>query len=141
MLRLGYRPHLTLAVYDVLDEAATKRVLDALCGTTASWTGRLVGADCFAGASAVLWARPAADPLLARLHKQLVSAIAAPCHRHYLPENWVPHCTLADDLTSTALASAQEMFGAGELAMPLRYEAIELVRFPPAEVRATWRLE
>lgn len=140
MIRLGYRPHLTLAVYDALDEIVTKRVLDHLCGETTSWTGGLVGVDSFAAPGAVLWARPAADHLLTRLQARVVSAIAAPCHRHYLPENWVPHCTLADDLASTALASAREMFGKGELAMPLRYEAIELVRFPPVDVRASWPL-
>ena len=140
MIRLGYRPHLTLAVYDALDEVVAQRVLGELCDGLDAWAGRFIGVDSFATPGAVLWARPAADRRLARLQARLVSAIADPCHRHYLPENWVPHCTLADDLTAATLASARQLFADGELAMPLRYEAIELVRFPPVDVRASWSL-
>lgn len=138
MPRLGYRPHVTLAVFDALDEAAAGTALAAIAATQQSWSSALAGLGAFEAPRSVLWARPAVDASLASLQAKVVASLASPCHPHYRPDAWVPHCTLADGLSSVSLAHARELVADADVAGSVRYASLELVRFPPVDVRARW---
>lgn len=138
MPRLGYRPHVTLAVFDALDETAADAALAALAATQQPWSGAFVGIGAFEAPRPVLWARPAVDTRLVALQAKVVAALAMPCHPHYGPDVWVPHCTLADGLSAAALTLARELVADADVAGPVRYASLELVRFPPVDIRARW---
>ena len=95
-LRLGYPPHITLAVWP--DEAPVGLLAAAVGRFGAEWDAlpvALAGFGVFPGAPAVVWAVPVAtETLLARQTALVAAVTGAPCHEHYRPGRWVPHVTL-----------------------------------------------
>ncbi len=95
-LRLGYPPHVTLAVWP--EEAPVEPLAAAVGRFGAEWGAlpvALAGFGVFPGAPAVLWAAPVVTGALLARHAALVAAVPdTPCHPHYQPGRWMLHVTL-----------------------------------------------
>ena len=133
-LRLGYPPHVTLAVWP--DEAPVEPLAAAVGRFGAEWDAlpvALAGFGVFPGTPAVVWAAPVATEALLARKAALVAAVPdAPCHPHHRPGDWVPHATLG---RTDALGRAMEVLAAlwrGPISG--RLHRLELVRFPPVAV-------
>jgi len=134
LLRLGYPPHVTLAVWP--DGTPAEPLEAAVERFGAEWGAMpvaLAGFGVFPGAPAVVWAAPVVTGKLLARQAALVAAVPeAPCEEHYRPGHWVPHVTLGQ---AGALGRAMDVltpFWRG--ALPGRLDRLELVRFRPIEV-------
>jgi 2'-5' RNA ligase len=141
MRALEYRPHLTFAIYDDVDEStACEAMRRAAMGQTQL---RIAFSRIrwFERSPLVLWAEPARDETLARMHASISAAIdPARCHQHYRPDAWTPHCTLgmriADARRDDAIAFAQSFEGNIEVL----FDVVDCVAFPPVRVIAERKL-
>jgi 2'-5' RNA ligase len=129
----GANPHVSLAIWDTIDPAATERALVAFATATAPVDVSFVRVDAFASSGTVFLA-PEVDGRLLEVH--------ARCHRHfagvgagawpyYAPGVWVPHCTLAQDLDAAGVDSALAISQRARLPLRGRLERAELVEFRP----------
>ena len=108
----------------VEDQARKSRGLEALC----------VGIGAFPAPARVLWAAPRVDRALLDLQAALHEALAWPGHPHYAPGSWVPHYTLAEDLTLEAFARAADRVARHWQPLTATLDRIDLVRFRPVEI-------
>lgn len=135
--RLGYAPHITLAVLP--DTADTARLLDA-ASDLARQAGPLdlsfPGVGFFPGTPAVMFLAPAPTRALLAWHDALLTRLAGETiDPHYQPGHWVPHVTLAKDLTHPAAAFA--VLDPWPLPVAARLDRLEVVRFRPVHVLAS----
>lgn len=134
MAALGYRPHLTLAIAGDADAPAAMRALEGFAAAHQAFTVPFVGIGAFLAPARVLWAAPRVDRALLDLQAALLEALAWPAHPHYAPGTWVPHCTLAEDLTEDSFARAARLVAANWQPTTATLDRIDLVRFRPVEI-------
>ncbi len=131
MVRLGYAPHVSLAV---LDDEPLRSAVDAALAILrgdADFGVQIGGAGRFEGTS-IVWLS-VEGRALAGLHRRLLGQLPVDQVRaHYRAGAWVPHVTLQmmGD-AKRALAIARERWPVGRAA---RVVGLELVRFPPIQV-------
>jgi len=134
-LRLGYAPHITLAVLpDNVAIATIETMVFELLDTWDALPLTLAGFGVFPMPPPVMWMIPVAtQPLLAR-HGALHSALAPHAvDPHYRPGAWVPHLTLSRGTRSVARAIdvASSLWGG-----PIKgwADRVDLVQFDPVDV-------
>lgn len=119
--RLGYPPHITLAMWEGETEPDRVRQL------TTGWRELVVTCPAigmFPGTPATMFI--VVTPTAALLQRQAALVRALPEHRvhpHYRPDAWMPHVTVADDLPNRSgsrlfhraggVASVRNQAGAG----------------------------
>jgi 2'-5' RNA ligase len=139
-VRLGYPPHLTLAV--VPDDSATDRLLAAARDAAGKWRPlpvTLASLGWFPGLPAALFLAPVPTAELLAAHAELLAWLAdMEVDPHYRSGHWVPHVTLAGELTDPAPAVAS--IAPASLPIEVILHTIEVVRFPPVHVLASHRL-
>ena len=133
-LRLGYPPHVTLAVWP--DKARAEALAAAVDRFAADWDASplaLAGFGVFPGAPAVVWAVPVVTgALLARQAAVVAVVPGTPCLEHYRPGHGVPHVTLGHaEAPGRALDALAPLWREPPLGRLVR---LDLVRFRPVEV-------
>ena len=135
-IRLGYRPHVTMAVF--ADDADPDRLLAAARDRATEWRAlpiKLASLGLFPGTPAVLFLAPVATTGLLAIHKELLTALAGqPVDPHYRPGHWVPHVTLAKDLIDPP--AALSALAPPPLPITAVLDSVEVVRFRPVHVLA-----
>jgi 2'-5' RNA ligase len=132
--RLGYAPHVTLAIYP--DDAPADQMGAAIERIAPGWHAlpvTLAGFGIFPGATSILWAAPVVTSELLDRHRAMQAALpGVPVHPHYRPGSWVPHVTLSGALADPgrALAALIPRWQPARLLL----SRLELVRFRPVEV-------
>jgi len=106
----GYRPHITLAVYDVADIAAYETGLVLVAAAMTLFPIHMDSLGIFPETGVVFLA-PRMSHTLFSLHRAVLQALDGPdkpsvIAEHLLPDLWVPHCTLAGRLTPQQLLTA-----------------------------------
>jgi 2'-5' RNA ligase len=136
VIRLGYVPHITLAVLP--NTASAAEVEEAAFGVADEWTPLLivlVGLGVFPGSPPVIWAAPVVTADLLTRHAELYSALARfGVHAHYEPGFWVPHVTLSKEGATSAARAIEAADSAWCGPINAMLERVELVRFRPVEV-------
>lgn len=103
-----HRPHVSLLVAEHLTPQQARVAVEPLTEAT-DVALRLGSVAVFPGRAGVLYLGVTPTRRLLRLHHELHTRLAAAgveSGRHYLPDAWVPHCTLAQGLTHDQLTSA-----------------------------------
>jgi len=135
-IRLGYVPHITLAVLP--DTVPAAEVEEAVFHVASRWTPLpvvLAGLGVFPGAPPVIWAAPVVTADLLTRHAELHVALARfRVHAHYGPGSWVPHVTLSQEGTATAARALEAAGSAWRGPISAILERVDLVRFRPVEV-------
>jgi 2'-5' RNA ligase len=128
-LRTLYPPHVTLAVLP--DNADQARLSSTAREFAAKWRAlpiTLGSLGLFPGTPAVLFLAPVVTRELLAMHAGTLSSLTGePIDPHYTADRWVPHVTLAKDLTTPELVP----FG---LPIDTILDKIEVVRFRPVEI-------
>ena len=143
MRALGYRPHLTFAIYDApeIEEETARRAMLRAAMSEAQLRIEFRRIRWFVGPPLILWAEPAANEALARWHASVSAAIdPAHCRPHYRPGNWTPHCTLGsrinDGMRNDAIAFARSF----DRSFTVLFDVADCVVFPPVRVFAEQKL-
>ncbi|MCO6187301.1 2'-5' RNA ligase family protein [Rhizobium sp. L1K21] len=139
--QLDYPPHITLAVIE--DGARVDPIVQQLAAKCRN-IGRLKiktsHFGIFSGTPSYVFLAPVVTQSLLALHENIVEAAQGQeIHEHHLVGNWVPHITVATlkGKPEKALEAAMRNFDhhGGHLT------AIELVRFPPVDIPASFPLQ
>lgn len=128
---MPYPPHVTLGVFDDGVD------IEAARAAAAGWRSlrvRLAGFGVFAGDQAVLWLVVTPTRLLLDIHVQL--SVLGGMQADYQVDAWVPHVTLASDLTNARATEAIRALSSQWVPFEVELDRVELVRFPP--VRILW---
>lgn len=109
--RTGNRPHVTLTVTEGMNWAQAQAAAEPLQAAN-DLSLRLGSISVFPGRAGVVYLAVVPTLRLLRLHQavhaRLVSA-SVESWRHYLPDTWVPHCTLAEGLDQEQVATAMQV--------------------------------
>jgi len=135
MERLNYPPHLTFAVYeDILPEnlfATAQKVF----GNMPAISIEFLDIDHFPNEMLVLWARPADDHVLRRIHRAIHDHIdPALCHVHSRPDHWQPHCTIAMSIPAASKTQALEWATQKRAPFTVTFDTVDCISFPPVEI-------
>jgi 2'-5' RNA ligase len=143
VLRLGYAPHITLAVLpDVVSAEVIEEVTFPVASTWDAIPIVLAGLGVFPGTPPVVWAAPIVTESLLARHDALLAALAPfRVHPHYLPGAWVPHVTLSQQGLSPAGRAIDVAASVWEGPINGQLDRIDLVKFHPAYVLRTQALQ
>jgi 2'-5' RNA ligase len=140
MLDLGYKPHVTLAVYDGLIVDRTVAALDDVFEHAGPLAVTLTGVTTFGRGSGVCYAALAPSPELMRLHATILGAMGEACRPHYKTGSWTPHCTLATDIPDADMRIAKALLDRDWWPLAGQFETAELVEFTPVVGIKSWVL-
>ena len=132
--RLGNAPHISLAVYDKIEPEAFGDTAAAFASRIKALSIRLNAIGAFCHEKSVLFAAPVVMRPLLELHEDFHRAFAAfnvSCWDYYRPGNWVPHVTLAVNLTPAALAQAMKKLAPLWRERDALLDRMRLISFPP----------
>ncbi len=135
--RLGVRPHLTLAVYDVIDLQPLLPRLDSFARGLRPMAIRFASIGIFAaGGRATIFLAPVANRVLLDLHDGFHREFADcldRCVAHYRPAYWVPHLTLAQDVENADLPPAVARLADIVVPFAAALDVLSIIRFMPVE--------
>jgi 2'-5' RNA ligase len=132
MVALDHPPHVTLAVYDSIPERQLTEALRSVFGLHPPLRLRFSKLAFFEAPDLVFWAAPEQSEPLQRAHSAIHELIDPRlCRSHYQPGAWIPHCTLATQVTAgnrdEAIALAAETIEPFEVL----FDKAECVEFYP----------
>ena len=118
-----HRPHVSLTVADRITPAQATSAAEAL-GTANDLSLVLGSIAVFPGRSGVLYLSVVPTLRLLRLHREIQARLAGAgveSGRLYLPDAWVPHCTLAESLSGDQVTAA---VGATQRQRPIEADVV-----------------
>lgn len=132
----GSRPHITLSLVETDDDERLAEVVTEFAEDVSGCSVRLASLASFASSQGVLYLAPVPTHSLLRLHARLHEELLAAgleAEPFYRPGAWIPHCTLALDLSGAELALAFEV--CWPHFVPLEGVLVEaaVVAWPPPE--------
>lgn len=135
MPALGYPPHVTFAVYDTISETRLRDALRLAFARRPPIRLRFSKLSYFEAPDLVFWAAPDSSDALLQVHAALHRSIEPSlCHAHYRPTDWIPHCTLATDVSpakkTAAIARASRAIDPFEVV----FDAADCAEFYPVRV-------
>lgn len=141
MQRLGYAPHITLAVYEAIDPKVLMDSMTAIFAGASSLVLRFDRIRVFDGEKPVLWAAPktagALEEWAGALHDLVDPDL---CHHHYRPRAWRPHCTLATDVRPEYAEAARDFARRRLSPFDVTFDFADCVEFPPVRILGSLNL-
>ena len=135
------RPHLAFAIVDRLDPEALEPMLREFCQAMPPLPLNLAAVGAFPTAEGVVYLAPVVTrPMLAAHARlcQLLDEAGAPPVPYYRPENWVPHCTVAINLTREQVGGAVRICGEADVFHTDQLTQLAVAEFPP--IRLVYKL-
>jgi 2'-5' RNA ligase len=143
----GPVPHVSLALYDdeqEVDEAAAGRLVARFAARCAATGIAFASLGVFPTAENVLFLAPVVTPTLLDLHAtyhgMAAEDLGATCRAHYLPERWVPHCTLAMQGPMARVLEGLDQVAAHWMPLAGTLRSVALIRVPPLVTLAEYPL-
>jgi 2'-5' RNA ligase len=148
MVNSGHDPHFSLAMADDdhLNETRLCAAIKQFADQTAPFSINLATIGIFPGPECVLFLGLTVTDTLLRLHRHCHALIAdcIPTPRsYYLPDHWVPHCTIGYQLSDKTLAGSVIVAHehAGELLnRPVHIQSVGLIRLPAVQTLCCYPL-
>jgi 2'-5' RNA ligase len=135
MRALAYRPHLTFAIYDDVDQVTAGEAMQRAALGQTQLRIAFSRIRWFEGSPLVLWAEPSREAALGRMHAAISAAIdPARCRAHYRPEAWTPHCTLGIRIAETRRNDAIAFARTFDRSFEVRFDVVDCVAFPPVQI-------
>jgi 2'-5' RNA ligase len=140
----GGRPHVSLAVFpDVKDTEMVREIIAACARVTDRFTLNLSAAAAFPTKEGIVFVAPAPCRTLLEIHRSIHARLADAgemSNPHYLPGQWMPHCTVTAGIEDSQVAAALEAVRASDVFGPVEVRRIALMEFPPAREVAAFAL-
>ena len=133
-LALGARPHISLCVYESLDSPLVAKKLEIFARQFEPLSFVLESVDTFPASNGVVFLAPRLSEGLIEAHRRFhkeFDGYRATASPYYLPKNWQPHCTVAEDLSSKQVSHAIEICRKTHLPIRGRLVRIGLIEFRP----------
>ena len=140
--RLGYRPHLTLTRYSMIEPSVLRKGMEVFDGQAAI-SLNFDRVEFFDVEPLVLWLAPRRDQRLLDLHRRLHAALepeAPLCDPHYAPARWKPHLTVAMAIPASRRSDAFKLASRSIDAFELTFDRVDCVSWPPVKVLRTLAL-
>ena len=137
----GASPHVSLAIWETIDLPRFDAELSRFAAETAPIGITFDGTGMFPGGTVFL--RPAPNPTLRDVQRHVharFASLGGDAWPYYLPEAWIPHCTLAMDVPPDRVTEALAVAGRGPLPITGRLEYVGIVEFRPVRVLARYPL-
>lgn len=141
--QVGDRPHISLAVFHDLDVATLEPHLLNFAKVTTPFAVSFAAISVFPTDEGVLFLAPVVTDTLRDAHRELhrrLSAVATRPVQYYLPNHWVPHCTLAMGIPRAALPTATEVALAHWTPLAGTITEVGLVEFRPVKTQLLYPL-
>ena len=109
LLDAGYRPHVSLGVCSRIDSTAFEAELSTFAASVVPFPLSLSSVGTFPGAEGVIFLGVTVTEHLLDVHAafhKIFKKYAGEQSEHYAVGKWVPHCTLAFDLSKRQIAEA-----------------------------------
>lgn len=125
----GYRPHISLAVYDddALDLDGLQQTLKSFVGTLPPFFVDLSNIGIFPTNEGIIFLGATVTQTLQRIHADFHAAFAefaGDLRPYYQVNHWVPHCTLAYGLSPDEIAAI--LLLGWQAPLPLRAQACQI---------------
>jgi ribosomal protein S18 acetylase RimI-like enzyme/2'-5' RNA ligase len=130
---VGVRPHVSLAVFRESAPRSPELIVDRLTSMQ-PFPLNLASVDVFASDEGVVFLKPEHSEALVRAHHECMLALGddvALVHPYYLPENWVPHCTMAIGVPPTTLNEVADRCRGASLFGSVQVSRVSVVRYQP----------
>jgi len=101
LLDIGIRPHITLAIFEQVEIKSLSDTTQAFARNIKSFEINLCSIGSFPISEKPIYYLPVPTKQLLDIHSQyynFISPIGCSGENYYLPGNWVPHCTVAENL-------------------------------------------
>jgi len=138
MLDAGYRPHVSLGVCEELDVDGLAQELSSFAERVSPFALTLSSVGLFPSRDNVIFLGVAPTPGLLDVNSEFhgfFGKYAKAQREHYQSGKWVPHCTLAFDLSDGMLAEAIEICRRTPLPLHSRIEEIGVAEVSPSSAR------
>ena len=135
LLDSGSRPHISLALFESLEGVDLRDALASFALATAPVSLRLSAVGMFPGAECVMYLAPVVTRGLLDAHSNFYHCLHELPIRslpYYQPERWIPHCTVAYDVTPRQVGEAVDAICGSGVFGEVRLTEIALVEFEPA---------
>ncbi|MBI1734224.1 MAG: 2'-5' RNA ligase family protein [Candidatus Rokubacteria bacterium] len=141
MAQSGAAPHVSLAIWETIDRPRFEVELARFAAETGPIGISFDGVGTFPGGTVFLRPTPnrALDALQRHVHARFAALGAGPWD-YYLPETWIPHCTLAMDVPPGRVSEALAVAADAPLPITGRLEFVGIVEFRPVRVLARYPL-
>ena len=137
------RPHISLATFTHVPEDRLLSLVRDFAAGLHPIPLQLGGMGTFPDTDNVLFLLPVPSVSLLRWHGAFsahLSAAQLTSNRHYLPGNWIPHCTVEMNLPAPLMLQAMENLRTSFQPLQGHISEIGVVRFHPVKVLSTWKL-
>src|SRR5262245_20063963 len=114
-----YRPHITLGVWDIRTEADLERALISWLADKRKFSVDFRSIGIFPDGNGVVFLQPLVSSALLGFQREayaLGSRFGVPASTHCDPDRWVPHCTMAWQVTREEVLRAVDLL---RLALPV----------------------
>lgn len=132
--RVHSKPHLSLAVLPNADLQILPRVLADIAHRESSFELQFSSLGLFSAGGGVVFLAPVVTTQLLELHRTVhrrLHEIGSDAIAYYRPEAWVPHCTLARELSPSGVLQAIEAVRNSNPFFKANVCALGLVEAPP----------
>lgn len=130
----GTSPHISLALYHDLQITQFHKELESYARTLKSFDIAFTSSGMFTGKESVLFLTPKPTEELLQLNRNFhisFTKYKADAVQYYLPEYWVPHCTLAIGALAEELANAVKILANEFEPFKATIESVGTLSFPP----------
>jgi hypothetical protein len=131
---LGFIPHISLAGYETVAVEKLEPILAELACQTPRFGLQLGAIGLFPTGQGVVYLAPVVTGHLLDLHERFsaqATAAGQTAHPYYQPGNWIPHCSVAHDLTPDQVTQAVRLCLDSQVFSPGQIVAIGLIEYRP----------
>lgn len=142
MLGEGYHPHITLGICNQIDREPLWPALSALAAQTQSLPILLSHIGIFQGPDGVVYYGVTVTQPLLDLHNtfhQVFAPYAREQWEYYLRGKWVPHCTVAFELTTEGVSQAVPICLRTQLPLQARLTSLVVAEILPDRAQTIFK--
>jgi 2'-5' RNA ligase len=136
VVKSGARPHVSLALYEKIDLAEFRSELETFADKTEPSSVTFSSIATFPTKEGVVFLAPIVTQELLDVHAnfhRMFSRYRPEVSEYYLPNRWVPHCTVAMDLKSDQISRAIDVCRQVRLPIDGKFEQVGVIEYRPVK--------